>query len=135
MSDDNKRSFFEKLMTLRLLGLAVYERANLSRSNPATLNTHLQPLVRELNAEIDNAVHSSIKECVNALAMLDRLAEGHRAEARRNMERAEDLVAHANNIKEQLRNRMLKENVTTLAEGDHFIVLNKINGKDHVSYR
>lgn len=128
-------NLFDRIMSLRVMGIAVYEKARIENAPAEKYTDYLAPLTKELHDSIESYVRDDVPGSIQAMALLQEVAEAHKTEAKRQLEKAEDVLAYVNHVKQAFLDRMRRENVTVLRDGDSMVVLNVVNGKPFISYR
>lgn len=131
----SRLTLFDSIMSLRTMAIAVYDRAKQKSMSDAELSVRLDPLITEINQSIDKAAVNSVASCVDCMHMLQGMSDTHRREAQRHIERCDDLLAYVDHIKDSLKDRMRSENVSILTDGNSIVVLNVVDGVEHVTFR
>lgn len=126
---------FDRIMSLRLLAVTLYDRARALKKPAEELAIELSPVTKELHDLIKHRAQTSITDCIEAMSALEETARANQKVAERYLQKAEDDMEHVKYIEEELILRMRAERVMSLAHGDHMVILNVVNGKDHLSYR
>jgi hypothetical protein len=122
-------------MAIRLLAIAVYDRAQIKKVTPEMLAAYLRPLTDELDAEIEKAAMNRVGDCVDTMHMIEGVAVSPRGGGQAPPRQGRGRARLRGPDQGRARRPHEGEDVSCLRDGECVVVMNRIDGEDHITYR
>lgn len=117
-----KKSLIDTIQRLRAFAAAAYDQAIASGELPEKAAERIAPFSKMMGEAISSSVQSDLPGCAEAVRVYEELAAANRRIAQKYIEKAQDEMNHAMNIKHAIRQAVFDVDVDRIIEEDGTIV-------------